>query len=149
MLKAHKFLIVIAILLLLISFSLPQSEFTINVSWRTFSIGSGICFKFLAIFLFLLAIFYKYLNQYLKIKLLTWIHILLSILLPLAAFWYNYDFHKSLALIETTNNGSVDYILKHSSFINRILLVLILIQILPILNLSFGLVFKRKLKLKK
>jgi hypothetical protein len=129
-----------AALLYLISIVFVDQKIEINLAYTYFSIDYTLIVAFICGLLLIFAGLYKYLNKYFSIKLLTWLHIMLSIVLPFFAVWMSHSFHKSLALIELTDIESMDYILNHQKKLNQIILTFIVIQTLPLINVLVSLI---------
>jgi hypothetical protein len=98
--------------------------------------------RFWAILLFILALFYRLLTPYLAWDILSWLHILLSILLLIAHFYTKSNFNRSLALVEL-NENSLAYFQRFNIQLAAIGIGFLFVQLLPIINLIVGLV-KRK-----
>lgn len=137
--KPHKVLL-FAALLYLISIVFVDQKIGINLAYTYFSIDYTLIVAFICGLLLIFAALYKYLNKYFSIKLLTWLHIMLSIVLPVFAIWISHSFHKSLALIELNDIEAMDYVLNHQKKLNQIILTFIVIQILPLINLLISLI---------
>ena len=137
--KPHKVLL-FAALLYLISIVFVHEKIEINLADIYFFIDYTLIVAFICGLLLIFAALYKYLKKYFSIKLLTWLHIILSIVLPFFAMWISHSFHKSLALIEMTDAGSMDYILNHQRTLHKLILTFIIIQILPLINLLVSLI---------
>lgn len=137
--KPHKVLL-FAALLYLISIVFVHEKIEIILADTYFFIDYTLIVAFVCGLLLIFAVLYKYLNKYFSIKLLTWLHIMLSIVLPVFAIWISHSFHKSLALIELTDIESMDYILNHQKKLNQIILTFIVIQTLPLFNVLVSLI---------
>ena len=137
--KPHKVLL-FAALLYLISIVFVHEKIEIILADTYFFIDYTLIVAFVCGLLLIFAVLYKYLNKYFSIKLLTWLHIMLSIVLPVFAIWISHSFHKSLALIELTDIESMDYILHHQKKLNQIILTFIVIQTLPLFNVLVSLI---------
>lgn len=145
-LKPHNFLLIAAILVIVISFFVSTQTVDINFVDAYYIVNFTSFLRIIAIFLLFFSLIYKFLQRNLAYQSLSWVHIISSILLIAIFIWVNYNFNKSLALIETTTQGSTNYYSENSLTINRIAFAFILIQILPILNLSIGLMKRNKKK---
>jgi len=141
--KTYNFLVLLATFLFIISFFIPVSNLDINFH-DTYYMMTNIQFiRFWVILIFILALFYRLLARYMAWDILSWLHILLSILLLLAYLYIQYRYTKSLAVVELTNEGSIEYFRQANAQIAAIMLGFILVQLLPVINLLVGLI-KRK-----
>lgn len=137
--KPYNFLVLLATLILIVSFFIPVSNLDINFH-DTYYLMTNIQFiRFWSILLFILALFYRLLSPYLAWDILNWLHILLSILLLLAYLYTQYSFTKSLAVVELTNEGSLAYFKRFNTQLAACGLGFIFVQLLPIINLILGL----------
>lgn len=141
--KTYYFLVLVATIILIVSFFIPVSSLDINFH-DTYYVMTNIQFiRLWGILLFILALFYRLLSSYLAWDILSWLHILLSILLLLAYLYTQYSFTKSIAVIELTNEGSLAYFKRFNTQLAAFRLGFIFVQLLPIINLILGLI-KRK-----
>ncbi|WP_231424268.1 hypothetical protein [Pedobacter sp. Leaf250] len=127
----------------LISTVFVNHTIDINIADTYFFVNYAFIVAFICGFLITFAALYKFLNKYFSIKLLTWLHISLLIILPSIAVWISDAFHKSLALIETTDAETMDYILSHHKKLNIIFIIFIFIQILPVINFLISSIKKK------
>jgi len=146
--KIYNFLVLLAVLLLIISFFIPLVNLDINLHDTYYVITNINCIRYLAIFLFIVALLYKLLSHYLAWNTLSWIHIILSISLYFAASFMSYRLSKLFALAELTDENSIDYFQHYNTQIMVAISGFILVQFLPIINLIAGLT-KRKHSLAK
>lgn len=127
-----------ATLLLVASFFIPPFDLTFNITDTYFIIPNIHFFRFHAIGLLIFAAFYKILDSYLTIKSITWLHIITIFLFPLVIAFISYNFNRSLALVEISNQGSPAYFERNERSINAVFYIFIALQILPIINFIFG-----------
>ena len=141
--KTYNFLVLLATFLLVVSFFIPVSNLDINFH-DTYYVMTNIQFiRLWVILIFILALFYRLLVRYMAWDILSWLHILLSILLLLAYLYIQYSYTKSLAVVELTNEDSIEYFRRANAQIAAMMLGFILVQFLPVVNLIAGLI-KRK-----
>ena len=146
--KTYNFLVLLATLLLIVSFFIPVSNLDINFH-DTYYIMTNIQFiRFWVILLFILALFYRLLSRFMAWDTLSWLHILLSILLILSYLYIQYSYIKSRAVIELTNEGSLAYFKRFNTQLAALGLGFLFVQLLPVINLIVGLM-KRKQSLVK
>ncbi len=146
--KTYNFLVLFATLLLVVSFFIPVSSLDINFHY-TYYVMTNIQFiRFWVILLFILALFYRLLARYMAWEILSWLHILLSILLLPAYLYIQYSYIKSLAVIELTNEGSLAYFKRLNIQLATLGMGFLLVQLLPIINLIIGLLKRRRSALK-
>lgn len=81
--KPYIFLALIGVILILLSFFIPTSNFVISIYDTYIGIMNVEFCKLFAIFLFSLALIYRLLDKYLFYTFISWTHIILSVLLPL------------------------------------------------------------------
>lgn len=141
--KPHNLLLIAAVLFFISCFLTTIETTDINFSDTYYVINFSHLLRMITILFLLFSAFYKFLQNYLIYKSLNWFHIVCSIILILTIFWTNYNFNKSLALIETTQNGSIEYYSQNALFVKRLILMLIILQIIPIINLVIGLIKKK------
>jgi len=136
--KPYNFLVLTALLLLLASFFISPFDLNFKITDTYFIIPNIQFFRIHAIGLFIFAALYKFLDSYLTIKSITWIHIIIVLLFPLIIAFLSYSFSRSLALVEISNQGSPTYFERNERTINSIFFIFIALQILPIINFLFG-----------
>jgi hypothetical protein len=142
--KTYNFLVLLATLLLAVSFFIPVSSLDINFH-DTYYMMTNIQFiRFWVILLFILALFYRLLARYMAWDILSWLHILLSILLLLAYLYVQYSYIKSLAVIELTKEGSIAYLKRFNTQLAALAMGFLLVQLLPIINLIVGSIKRRR-----
>jgi len=142
--KTYNFLVLLATLLLIVSFFIPVSNLDINFH-DTYYIMTNIQFiRFWVILLFILALFYRLLSRFMAWDTLSWLHILLSILLLLAYLYIQYSYIKSRAVIELTNEGSLAYFKRFNTQLAALGLGFLFVQLLPVINLIVGLMKRRR-----
>jgi Ca2+/Na+ antiporter len=141
--KTYNFLVLLATLILVVSFFIPVSNLDINFH-DTYYLMSNIQFiRFWAILLFALALFYRLMPPYFAWDILSWLHILLSIFLLLAYLYTKYSFSKSLAVVELSNESSLAYSRRFNAQLAALAIGFLFVQLFPIINLIVGLM-KRK-----
>lgn len=142
--KPYYFLLSTAILFILASVLISPFELNFDILDTYIIIPVTQFLRYQAAGLLVFAAFYRYLNRYLLLKLLTWLHILSFIFLPLIFAWMSYSFNKSLAVVEISNQASASYFERNQQINNYIFLVLIAMQILPLFNLLYGIIKRNK-----
>lgn len=146
--KPHYFLLSSAILFLLASFLISPFDLTLNIVDTYFIIPVTHFLRCSAVGLLLFAAFYKRFNHYLISKMLTWIHVLSLLLFPLIIALMSYSFNKSLAVVEISDQGTSSFFGRHHRTNYIILSTLIVMQILPVLNIIFGVMNRHKRNIK-
>jgi hypothetical protein len=141
--KTYNFLVLVATLLLAASLLVPAFNLSFNIYDTYFMIDNIPLIRWLAMFLFVFALFYKLLKTFLASNTLSWFHIFLSILFFFGAYYSAYNFDKSLSLVELTNADSTYYSQRFNISTAAMVLGFLLVQLLPIINLVIGLI-KRK-----
>jgi hypothetical protein len=141
--KTYNFLVLVATLLLAASLLVPAFNLSFNIYDTYFMIDNIPLIRWLAMFLFVFALFYKLLKTFLASNTLSWFHIFLSILFFFGAYYSAYNFDKSLSLVELTNANSTYYSQRFNISTAAMALGFLLAQLLPIINLVIGLI-KRK-----
>jgi len=136
--KTYNFLVLLATLILIVSFFIPVSNLDINFRYSYYVMTNIQFIRFWSILLFILALFYRLLSPYLAWDILNWLHILLSNLLLLAYLYTQYSFTKSLAVVELTNEGSLAYFKWFNTQLAGFGIGFIFVQSLPIINLIPG-----------
>jgi len=140
----YNFLLIAAILVLLTSYIIPAERIGFTMSFTTILITKNQYFLRCALFLILLSVGYKFFRHHLRFKILSWVHIIFSISLPLVVYWSIYHFQKHLRLIEVSSDDVLTYSQSNERKIYMLILLFAAIQILPIINLLFTSFYKSK-----
>ncbi|QDW24698.1 hypothetical protein FFJ24_007665 [Pedobacter sp. KBS0701] len=141
--KTYNFLVLVATILLAASLLLPAVNLAFNIYDSYYMIDNVPLIRWYAIFLFVFALFYKFLKSFIASNILSWTHILLSILFFFLACYSTYNFNKSLTLAEFTSADSTDYSQGFKNSTAAMLLGFLVVQLLPIINLIIGLMRRK------
>lgn len=141
--KTSYTLFITGIICFILSFLIPKDYSSIKLFDTYFSIFNSDFLKIYAVILIVFGAAYKLLNKHLTNGLLNWIHVVFTIFLPLIMLWINYNYHKSLAVIETSSAGASTYSSQTERTIHIIILCFLCVQSLPVLQIAWHF-FKRK-----
>lgn len=142
--KTYNFLVLVATILLAASLLLPAVNLAFNIHDSYYMIDSIPLIRWFAIFLFVFALFYKFLKSFIASNTLSWAHILLSILFFFLACYSTYNFNRSLTMVEFTSADSIDYSQGFKNSTAAMLLGFLVVQLLPIINLIIGLIRRKQ-----
>lgn len=137
--KPYIFSILLAILFFIGSFLRLIETIDIYLFDTYYIVRYDSLLKTLAAFFLIFAAVYKWLDKYFKVKLLTWLHILFTATILMLATWQIMSFNQSLALIEITSSGSSQYFAAYQKHLQLMLMIFILLQIFPALNIIISL----------
>ena len=139
--KTFLLLAIAACLILITSFFIASHYFSLNIFEIDVSMSGQDYLRIYALIMLFYAFLYNLLHKWMRFRFLSWIHIALTIILPFVLFWINYNYSKSLVLIETSDPKS--YASDHQRLTNLFITAFAMAQALPLINLVCNLFVKR------
>lgn len=144
-LQPYNFLLIIAILLLLISFFIHEETINFTFNFNTVIISVSQYLQYSSVFILFFVACYKLFEKIYYFKTLIWLHIALSIILLTITYWFSHQFNNNLALVEISNEGTIKHFESYNRTIHLLILAFTIIQTLPVINLLIGLLKQRKI----